>query len=464
MKVIKAPYKVKGGIHPAYHKDIAMDKPIEDMPIPPLLRLSAAQHIGAPATPIVKKGDKVLRGQVIAEPAGFVSAALHAPTSGEVKGIVEMPTGTGTMAQAIELEPDGEDAAAPHISIRDAWSEMSRDELVAAVANAGIVGMGGAGFPTHVKLSPPPDKGIDTLIINGAECEPYLTADHRIMVEHADQIWTGARMIAQILRAKAVRIAIEDNKPDAISAMKNATARAEGDVALVVLDTQYPQGAEKQQIYAITGREVPSGGLPMDVGALVENVGTALAIWDAIYNGTPLVRRVTTVAGAVNRPGNIRAPIGTRYADLVDFCGGAVGQVAKIISGGPMMGLARHSLDLATTKTSSGLLLLGREEASQFTPMPCISCGRCIQACPMHLMACEISLMLEAEDYESAEAYSVADCIECGCCAFVCPARRPLVQHMKQGKAQVMARKRMEKQKEAEQQKEAAALEKTDDG
>ena len=448
MKTAKSQFKVNGGIHPAYHKDLARDKAIEAMPLPALLRVSMSQHLGAPAKPTVQKGDEVLRGQVIGEAAGFISAAVHAPTSGTVKEVGEAPTVMGTPAAFVSIEPDGNDAWVDSLAGVPDWSTADPKTLIAKVAACGIAGMGGAGFPTNVKLSPPPDKPIDTLILNGAECEPYLTADHRLMVEQAGQIWVGCQIIQKILGAKTVRIAIEDNKPEAIAAMEQAMAGAEGDVAVSVLKTEYPQGAEKQQIYAITGREVPSGGLPMDVGCVVENVGTTLAVWDAVVNGKPLTERVTTVTGLpVSNPKNVLGRIGTPYSDLLDFCGGLSSDAAKIISGGPMMGIAQSGLDVTTTKTTSGLLFLAPEQVDTFSSMPCIACGRCIDACPMYLVPAELSQMLEAEDYEAAEDLNVLDCIECGCCAFACPAHRPLVQHMKQGKSQVMLKRRQQQQK-----------------
>ncbi|MBN2301780.1 MAG: electron transport complex subunit RsxC, partial [Lentisphaerae bacterium] len=320
----------------------------------------------------------------------------------------------------------------------------------------GIVGMGGAGFPTHVKLSPPPNKPIRTLIINGAECEPYLTADNRLMIEHADKIWAGADIIRSILDVKETYIAIEDNKPDAIQAMEKAIARSEGSITIVKLPTGYPQGAEKQQIFAITGREVPSGGLPMDVGAVVENVGTTFAIWDALANGRPLIERITTVTGSpVIKPSNVRARIGTAYSALIEFCGGTNGKDVKVISGGPMMGFAQHSLDVTTTKTTSGIMLLPKSLVHEYQSMPCISCGRCINVCPMNLVPAELSQCLEAEDYETAEINNVMDCIECGCCAFECPAHRPLVQHMRRGKAVITMRRSEKQAKEIAKRQEA---------
>jgi len=441
-------------VHPEYRKGATSGKAIEEMPLPALLRVSMAQHLGAPAIPAVKKGDTVLRGQMIGEPAGFISAAVHAPTSGTVKAIADAPTAGGMRAACIDIEPDGEDRWDPEIDrradIRDtlmrefkANPAAKRDVVRGVVADAGIAGMGGAGFPTHVKLSPPDDKPIDTLIVNGAECEPYLTADDRLMVEHADKIWQGAMVVQAVLGATRVRVAIEKNKPAAAEAMAAAMKDGTGDDAIVILKTEYPQGAEKQQIRAITGKEVPSGGLPMDVGTVVENVGTCMAVWDAVVNGRPLTERVTTVTGTpLAEPKNVLARIGTPYADLIEFCGGFSSPAAKVVSGGPMMGLAQSSLDVGTAKTTSGLLALAAGDLTSYTSLPCISCGRCVDACPTRLMPCELSQMLEAEDYEAAQGYAVADCIECGCCAYVCPSRRPLVQHMRRGKTWVMAQRK----------------------
>lgn len=454
MSIIKPKFKVAGGIHPSYNKQLSAGKPITVMPLPSLLRVSMAQHLGAPAKPIVKKGDAVLRGQVIGEPAGFISASVHAPTSGTVKAVAEAPTASGRPAIAVDIEPDGNDTWTPEIEQKtgerkqllenfNKIPEAHKEEMLQIVASAGIAGMGGAGFPTHVKLNPPKEKPIDTLIINGAECEPYLTADHRLMVERAEEIWAGAQIIKKILGASKIRIAIEDNKPDAIKAISDAMKNSGEDAAVVALTTEYPQGAEKQQIFAVSGRQVPSGGLPMDVSAVVENVGTTLAVWDAVVNGRPLTERVTTVTGyPVREPGNVMARIGTLYSDMIQFCGGTTEEPGKVISGGPMMGIAQHNLEASTTKTTSGLLLLSKKEVIGYESTPCISCGRCVQGCPMNLMPCELSQMLEAEDYDAAEKYCVLDCIECGCCAFQCPAHRPLVQHMRQGKAYVMQKRR----------------------
>lgn len=460
MNILRPQFKVDGGVHPAYNKHLTRNKAIENVPLPSALLVSMSQHLGAPASPTVKKGDTVLRGQVIGESAGFISANVHSPTSGTVKAVTDAQTAAGSMAPAIEIEPDGEDKWIPSIDdAADARAKLVADfteepaakkkDILDAIADAGIAGMGGAGFPTHVKLSPPPDKTIDTLIINGAECEPYLTADNRLMIEHADQIWAGTEIISKVLGVKTIRIAIEDNKPEAIEAMQKAISGADTDVAVVSLPTEYPQGAEKQQIYAITGKEIPSGGLPMAVGAVVENVGTTVALWDAVVNGRPLIERITTVTGTpVSNPSNLRTRIGTPYSALVDFCGGTNGDVAKVISGGTMMGFAQCSLDITTTKTTSGILLLPPESVREYQSMPCISCGRCVAGCPMYLLPADLSQCLEAEDYEEAEANDVMDCIECGCCAFQCPAHRPLVQHMRRGKAVITLKRREEQAKQ----------------
>lgn len=448
MKILRALFNPFGGIHPRYNKGATASLPVETMPAPARLVVSLTQHLGAPSKPLVKKGDVVSRGQPIAEAGGFVSSWVHAPVSGTVKAVGPMPTASGKTAMAVEIESDGQDRAWEQAGtgLPD-WKAAPAKQLVEMVAKAGIVGMGGAGFPTHVKLSPPEGKKIDTLIINGAECEPYLTADHRLMVEQAGRIWTGTAIIRHILGAQRVRVAIEDNKPDAVAAMEKAMRDADGDVEIVTPETRYPQGAEKQLIYSVTGRQVPSGGLPMDVGALVENVGTAAAIADAVTKGMPLTERVVTVTGpAVKNPRNVLAKIGTTFADLAAFCGGFDGEPGKLICGGPMMGVTQASAGASVGKTTSGLLALPPGDVVAYSSMPCISCGRCVTACPMKLLPCTLSENLEAERYEEAEALDVLDCIECGCCAFECPAHRPLVQHMRQGKNRVVA---MRKQREA---------------
>ena len=437
-------FKFKGGIHPVYHKEQTAGRPLRQISIPPKLIISMSQHLGAPANPVVEVGATVKADQLIAEANGFISAPVHAPVAGKVTGIIEAPTPVGRTAAAIVLEPDGSQERDQSLTPIENWSVQPAKTLIERVAAAGIAGMGGAGFPTKVKLAPPSDKPIDTLILNGAECEPYLTGDHRLMLEYAGDIVHGCNIIRYILNAKTVRIAIEDNKPDAIAAMEKALKSMEGDVAVTVLKTSYPQGSEKQQIFSVTGRTVPAGGLPMDVGCLVENVGTTLAVRDAVLYGRPLTQRTITVSGdAVAQPDNLMVPLGTPFADLVEACGGTGGKkVAKIIAGGPMMGFAQSALNAALTKTSSGLLLFTSVRVNEFTSQACISCGRCVDACPMRLMPSELSQTIEADDMEFAEELRVLDCFECGSCAHECPAKRPLVQHMRRAKAAIMLKRR----------------------
>ncbi len=436
-----SPFTFRGGIHPAYHKSLSASSPIRELPLPPRLTVPLSQHLGAPAKPVVKTGDTVRAGQLIAEANGFISAPVHAPAGGKVAALEETLTASGRPCAAIviETDPAAELDTLPRLAD---WPSADRKALAAQIGAAGVVGMGGAGFPTRIKLSPPVDKPIDTLILNGAECEPYLTSDHRLMLERAREIRLGAEIIRLILGAKTLRVAVEDNKPDAIQALEEAFRDVPGDTALAVLRTSYPQGSEKQQIYSVTGRQVPRGGLPMDVGCVVENVSTAFAVWDAIVNGQPLVRRVVTVTGdAILTPANLLAPCGTPYADLVAACGGLNGRPAKAISGGPMMGFAVSTLAVPTGKTTSGLLLLSAARTPTYTSQACISCGRCVDACPMRLIPSELSQFVEADDIEGAEPLALMDCIECGSCAYVCPAQRPLVHHMRRGKAVVMARR-----------------------
>ncbi len=441
MSIKKTAFTFKGGVHPAYNKELSASAAIRDLPLPKQLVVALSQHLGAPAKPIVKPGDTVEGGQLIAQATGMISAPIHAPASAKVVALDETLSASGRMCGAVVLECLEEQKRQLLPAMVD-WRARSGKELVERVGEAGVVGMGGAGFPTRVKLSPPSGKPIDTVIVNGAECEPYLTSDHRMMVEYAAQICAGADMIRHILGAQRLCVTIEDNKPDAIKAIEEALRQLSGTATMMVLKTLYPQGSEKQQVFSVTGREVPRGGLPMDVGCVVENVSTCFAVYEAIIKGEPLTSRVITVTGdAVVQPSNLRAPIGTAYADLVAACGGIKGTAAKVISGGPMMGFAVGALDIAAGKTTSGLLLLSTKSLASFTPLPCIACGRCVDACPMRLSPAELSMCVEADDVDSAEGIGLMDCIECGCCAYVCPSRRPLVQHIRRGKAQAVARR-----------------------
>ena len=452
MKTVKSPFSFKGGVHPDYNKELARDQPIAAMPVPAELVISMSQHLGAPAKCLVKKGDFVRRGQLVGEKAGFISVCVRASADGLVKAVEKRPGPTGGLADAVILDTTAElpaDLPAVEPLAPLDWRTASREDLLKRVEEAGICGMGGAGFPTNVKLNPPPGKRCEYLILNGAECEPYLTADYRVMLERPDRIRAGVEIMRRILGMPAVRIAVEANKPEAIAALEKAFADIEGNVEIVVLPVLYPQGSEKHQIYATVGRIVPEPpALPIDVGCVVENVGTVAAIADAVERGEPLLERVTTVSGdAVAEPKNVLAPCGTKYADLLAFCGGLREPAAKVISGGTMMGFAVPSTEVATTKTTSGLLFLTRRRVFQYVSGPCINCGRCVRACPMNLNAAEIAKAVEADDVKSAEDLHVMTCIECGACSFSCPAYRPITQFCRKAKASVRARLAAEKAK-----------------
>lgn len=432
----------KGGVHPPEHKELSSHLPIADLPLPGQLVVPLSQHIGAPAKPVVAKGDTVEKGQIVAEPGGFVSVAIHAPTSGKVKAIEKCPHPTLMAADAIVIEPDGRDQWAEGIGEPRDWQSLDGATLKKQLQMAGICGLGGATFPTHVKLSPPEGKPIDTLILNGVECEPFLTADHRLMLESPDTILEGLRILQRILGVKTCYIGIEENKPDAIELLRRKTTGL-SDLAVVSLHVKYPQGAEKQLIKAITGREVPPGGLPMDVGTVVQNVGTAHAVYEAIARGIPLIERVATVTGhGVKEPGNLRIRIGTPIEFLIAQCGGLTAQQVKIVMGGPMMGIAQQNLAAPAVKGTSGVLVFPLEEVSLESQGPCIRCARCVDACPMNITPCHIATACEFERFEEAETYGLLDCIECGCCVYVCPTRRHLVHFIKYGKSVVLARRR----------------------
>ena len=457
MKTVKSQFKFKGGVHPDYNKELARTQAIEKLPLPKELVISMSQHLGAPAKCIVKAGDYVTRGQLVGEKNGFISVCVRASANGLVKAVEKRQGAAGGFADAVILDttapapeglrPDDGKGVLPPLD----WKTATKEELLKRVEEAGLCGMGGAGFPTAVKLNPPPGKRCEYLILNGAECEPYLTADFRVMLERADRIRLGVEIMRKILGGCAVRIAIEANKPEAIAAMEQAFADIEGNVEIVVLPVLYPQGSEKHQIYATVGRVVPEPpALPIDVGCVVENVGTVAAIADAVEKGEPLLTRVTTVSGgAVANPKNILAPCGTKYADLLEFCGGLKTPALKVLSGGTMMGFAVASLDIATTKTTSGLLFLPREKVFQYGSQACVNCGRCVRACPMNLNPAEISKAVEADDIASAEAAHVMSCIECGACAFGCPAYRQITQMCRRAKNSIRARIAAEKAKAA---------------
>jgi len=431
-----------GGVHPSYNKELASDLAIEVMPLPEKLVVYFTQNLGAPPEPVVEKGTEVKKGQLIAKATGFVSAPVHAPTSGVVKSIDLYPHPVGTDMPAAVIIPDGKDEWLEGCDTERDTGGLEPEAIKKMIREGGLVGMGGASFPTHVKLSPPEDKPIDLLVLNGAECEPYLTADHRLMLEHTEGILEGAALFARVLGVERVIVAIEKNKPDAIEAMRGAVRKRKG-FSVEALDVVYPQGAEKQLIFALSRRRVPAGGLPMDVGVLVQNVGTAFAAHEAVRFARPLLQRVLTVTGsAIEQPKNVLARVGATFEDIVRFCGGIKGDTGKVISGGPMMGVAQYSLDTSVTKGTSGIVFLTRDEIPQFVSDACIRCGRCVTVCPMNLNPSALSIFVERMHFDDAGEYNINDCIECGCCAYVCPSKRPLVQHFRRAKAELRKKQR----------------------
>jgi len=437
-----------GGVHPPACKWTA-EAATETLPLPPRLVVLMAQNLGAPAVPTVKKGDAVKRGTLIGRPDGLISAAVHAPTSGTVAAVERtVDPATGRMVEAVAIEPDGQDQWAEGCNEARDWLGLSAEEIRQAVADAGVVGLGGATFPTHVKLAPPRGKSIDTILINGAECEPFLTSDHRLMLERPEDIVTGMRLCMAATGAGRGIIAIEDNKPDAIEAMR-AAVRPFADGRVQALKTKYPQGAEKQLILACLGREVPTGGLPADVSVIVQNVGTAVAIAEAVTRRRPLTERIVTVSGdAARKGGNFRVRIGTPVRALLDRAGVTEGFEALIL-GGPMMGKAQFTTDFYITKAATGLLALRRAAISEHRP--CIRCGACVRHCPAYLNPSRLSTLGERfldgnlDAIEEAMQIGLMDCILCGVCAYVCPAHRRiihLVEMLRAERRETLARQR----------------------
>lgn len=427
----------KGGIHPPDKKELSAGSPIQPTKPPQRVVILLSQHTGAPAKPVVSIGQEVKKGELIGSPEGFVSAGVHSSVSGKVIGIGEFPNAMGRMVNSVIIENNGQETWA-ELKEELGYLELPSDVIREKVRAAGIVGLGGAAFPTSVKLSPPKEKSIDTVILNGAECEPYLAADYRLMLEMPSQIIEGLRILMKALGVNKGFIGIENNKPDAVEKLKEAAAPY-GNIEVCALEVKYPQGAEKMLIKALTDREVPPRGLPMDVSVLVQNVGTALSVYEAVRFGKPLIERVVTVTGeGIKEPKNLLTKVGTLISHLIEECGGFKNGTSKVVSGGPMMGFALPSLDVPVTKGTSGILVMTEKEVIHAEDYkPCIRCGRCVDICPMNLMPSMLSVLSEAGHYEETKDYNLFDCFECGSCAYVCPSNRPIVQFVRLAKSMV---------------------------
>lgn len=431
----------KGGIHPYDGKDLTKDKPIRQVLPKGDLVYPLSQHIGAPAVPLVKKGDRVLTGQKIAEAGAFVSAPVHATVSGTVKAIEPRRVVTGDNVMSIVVENDGlyeEVEYAPALDLQTS----TREEIIERIKEAGIVGMGGAGFPTFIKLSPKKPEKIDYVIVNCAECEPYLTSDYRRMIEEPEKLIKGLKVSLSLFPKAQGIMAVEDNKKDCIELLKKMTGD-DNRITVKALKTKYPQGAERQLIYAATGRKINSSMLPADAGCVVNNVDTVVAIYYAVFEGKPLMERIVTVTGdAIKHPRNFKVRIGTNYHELIEQAGGFKAEPVKIISGGPMMGFGIFELDVPTTKTASALLCLSKDDVSAMEPTACIKCGRCVEVCPGRVLPNKLMVAAIHGDEETFLKLNGMECCECGCCSFICPAKRPLTQTIKSMRKMQLAKKK----------------------
>lgn len=428
------------GVHPPESKSATAGLPIRRMPYPDEVVLPLRQHAGKPARLLVREGQSVLRGDLLAEAEGFVSSPVHASTSGKIVEIGLWPHPDGSMDTAIRIAVDRYSPQVPRPRLVPQWETLSPDEIIKAVQQGGVVGLGGAAFPTHVKLAPPRDIAIHTIILNGAECEPYLTTDHRIMVEYPERVQLGARIMMRTLGAKRVVIGVEKNKPDAIAALER-TLPTDIDVTVLPMTVKYPQGAEKMLIKTVLGREVPSGKLPASLGVVVQNVGSAASIAEIFDTGLPLVERIVTVSGpGVRRPANLIVPVGTKVGELLRMCGGLTDDAEEIVFGGPMMGASQSSLDVPIVKGTTGVVVLTRDSASSQS-YPCMRCGRCIEACPVFLNPSMLADLARKSRFDEMEAAHINDCMLCGSCSYVCPSRIPLSQLFQASKASIRTRK-----------------------
>ena len=430
----------RSGVHPADSKELTAERRIRRLPFPDEIVLPLQQHTGAPAALMVRVGDHVERGDMIAAAQGLISSPVHASAAGRVVSIGPWPHPSGRHETAVRIAVDRYATQAPRRRLVPDWHGLTREEIIRAVQQAGVVGLGGAAFPAHVKLSPPPDQSIDTLIVNGCECEPYLTSDHRVMVEHADRVHLGARIMLQCLGIRRVVVGIEQNKPDAIEAMRVA-APADLDVEVRSLEAKYPQGAEKMLIQALLDREVPAGELPARVGVVVQNAGSVATIAEVFETGLPLIERIVTVTGpGVRDPGNWIVPVGTRLVDVIAGSGGLTDDASEIIFGGPMMGTAVASLDTPVLKGTSGILVLSNAEAPPAETYPCIRCGHCLEACPVFLNPQRLGALAQHESFEEMAEHHLMDCMLCGCCSYVCPSNIPLSHLFAMAKAALRRR------------------------
>ncbi len=433
----------KGGVHPPENKRSA-DKAVEVLAIPKQVSVPVSQHIGAPAKVLVKKNDLVKVGQLLAEQGGFVSANIHSPVSGKVFKVDSVTDTSGYKRQAVIINVEGDewDEKIDRSEELKKEFDFSSDEIIKKIQEAGIVGLGGATFPSHIKLMPPKGTKAEVLIINGVECEPYLTADHRLMLEKGEEMLVGTQILMKALKVEKAIVGIENNKPDAISHLNNLVKDYKG-ISIVPLKVQYPQGGEKQLIKAVINREVPSGGLPIAVGAVVHNVGTAYAVYEAVQKNKPLIERVVTITGkSVKNPGNYMVRFGTPTSDLIEAAGGLPEDTGKIISGGPMMGKALNVTTVPIAKGTSGILIMPKEESKRRQVKPCIRCAKCVDVCPMGLEPFLLMTVAEKALIEKAEKEDIMDCIECGSCSYVCPSDRPLLDYIRLGKNQVGALRR----------------------